>query len=222
MLRDLMMETATVNAAPSESELIQQILSGDRERYCDLIAPYERMVYVSALSLLHNEAEAEDCAQEAFLKAFHRLNEFQGRSKFGSWLIRIALNEAKMRIRKMRVDLYDSLDKVVAGEEDDYIPQVMGDWREIPSEALERKEVRDILEKAVQSLPEKYRIVLVLREIQNFDVATTAQILGVSEAVVKTRLLRARVQMKDLLAPVLKSSQIFSRNPFKKGRNPWL
>jgi RNA polymerase sigma-70 factor (ECF subfamily) len=222
LLRDSMMEMATVKVAPSEAELIHRILSGDRELYCDLIAPYERMVYVSALSLLHNEIDAEDCAQEAFLKAFRHLNEFKGESKFGSWLIRIALNEAKMRIRKMRADLYDSLDKVVPGEEDNYIPQVFGDWRELPSEALERKEIRDLLEKAVQSLPEKYRVVLVLREIQNLDVATTAQILGVSEAVVKTRLLRARVQMKDLLAPVLKNSRVFSRNPFKKGRNPWL
>jgi RNA polymerase sigma-70 factor (ECF subfamily) len=216
------MPTATIKAAPSESELISRILSGEQEAYYDLIAPYERMVYVSAFSLLRNEAEAEDCAQDAFLKAFCHLSEFKGESKFGSWLVRITLNEAKMRLRKMRADLYDSLDQAIEGEDDDYRPQTLGDWREIPSEDLERKEVRELLQKAIESLPEKYRVVLVLREIQNLDVATTAQILGVSEAVIKTRLLRARLQMKDLLAPVLTSSRVFSRHAFKKGRNPWL
>ncbi len=216
------MMTATVKAPPSESELIHRILSGDRELYYDLVAPYERMVYVSAFSLLRNEAEAEDCAQDAFLKAFRHLSEFKGESKFGSWLVRIALNEAKMRLRKMRASLYDSLDQVIEGEDDEYTPQTLGDWREIPSEDLERKEVRELLQKAIEKLPEKYRVVLVLREVQNLDVATTAKIIGVSEAVVKTRLLRARLQVRDLLAPALTSSHIFSRHAFKKGKNPWL
>lgn len=218
--RGLMVETAT--AKMTEAELIRRILSGERELYYDLIAPYERMVYVSAFSLLHNDAESEDCAQDTFLKAFRHLHEFKGESKFGSWLVRIALNEAKMKLRKMKPDLYDSLDEPRESDDDEYIPQTLGDWREIPSEALERKEVRELLEQAVRKLPEKYRTVLVLREIQNMDVATTAQILGVSEAVVKTRLLRARLQMKDLLAPVLKNSRVFSQQGFRKGRNPWL
>jgi RNA polymerase sigma-70 factor, ECF subfamily len=206
----------------SESELIRRILSGERELYYDLIAPYERMVYISAMSLLHNETEAEDCAQDAFLKAFCHLPEFKGESKFGSWLVRIALNEAKMKLRKMRADLYDSLDKTTEGEDDEYVPQTLGDWREIPSEALERKEVRELLQKAVDKLPERYRIVFMLREVQGLDVAITAQILGVSKAVVKTRLVRARLQMKDMLAPAVKNGRLFSRHLFKKGKNPWL
>lgn len=216
------MKSATARAVPSESELIQRILAGERELYYDLIAPYERMVYVSAMSLLRNEAEAEDCAQDAFLKAFCHLHEFKGESKFGSWLVRIALNEAKMKLRKMRAKLYDSLDNTVDGEDDEYVPQILGDWREIPSEALERKEIRDLLQKAVENLPEKYRVVFVLREIQNLDVATAAQVLGVSEEVIKTRLVRARLQMRDMLAPAFKNGLFFSRYPFKKGKNPWL
>jgi RNA polymerase sigma-70 factor, ECF subfamily len=216
------MQPATVKAALSESELIRRILAGERELYYALIAPYERMVYVSAMSLLRNEAEAEDCAQDAFLKAFCHLQEFKGQSKFGSWLVRIALNEAKMKLRKMRADLYDSLDKPLEGDDDEYLPQTLGDWREIPSEALERKEIRELLEKAVENLPEKYRVVFVLREIQNLDVATAAQVLGVSEEVIKTRLVRARLQMKDMLAPAFKNGRLFSRHLFKKGRNPWL
>src|SRR5205807_2180271 len=101
------------------------------------------------LSLLRNEAEAEDCAQDAFLKAFRYLCDFKGESKFSSWLVRIALNEAKMKLRKMRADLYDSLDQVINGEDDEYTPQTLGDWREIPSEDLERKEVRELLHNAI-------------------------------------------------------------------------
>lgn len=216
------MQPATVKAARSESELIRRILAGERELYYDLIAPYERMVYVSAMSLLRNEAEAEDCAQDAFLKAFCHLHEFKGQSKFGSWLVRIVLNEAKMKLRKMRADLYDSLDKPVEGDDDEYLPQTLGDWREIPSEALERKEIRELLQKAVENLPEKYRVVFVLREIQHLDVATAAQVLGVSEEVIKTRLVRARLQMRDMLAPAFKNGLLFSRHLFKKGKNPWL
>ena len=215
------MRPAAIKAALSEAELIRRILAGERELYYDLIAPYERMVYVSAMSLLRNEAEAEDCAQDAFLKAFCHLHEFKGQSKFGSWLVRIALNEAKMKLRKMRADLYDSLDKPVEGDDDEYLPQTLGDWREIPSEALERKEIREMLQKAVENLPEKYRVVFVLREIQNLDVATAAQVLGVSEEVIKTRLVRARLQMRDMLAPAFKNGLFFSRHLFKKGKNPW-
>src|SRR5438309_418604 len=95
----------------AEAELVSRILDGERDLYYELIAPYERMVYVSAFSLLRNESEAEDCAQEAFLKAFRHLSEFKGESKFGSWLVRVAINEAKLRLRKMRPDMYESLDK---------------------------------------------------------------------------------------------------------------
>lgn len=215
------MKTATVKAELTESEVIRRVLSGERELYYNLVAPYERMVFVSALSLLRNETEAEDCAQEAFLKAFHHLSEFRGESKFGSWLVRIALNEAKMRIRKMRGDLFESVDHVIEVEEE-YPPRALVDWRAIPSENLERKEIRELIESAIEKLPEKYRVVLMLRDIQDLDVAATAQLLGVNEAVVKTRLSRARFRMRELLAPVVTSSRVFSDPIFTKGRNPWL
>src|SRR5690349_10878441 len=101
----LLMHTAnktTAETIAAEGELIQRILAGQRDLYHDLVAPYERMVYVSALALLRNEFDAEDCAQDAFLKAFRRLAEFKGECKFGSWLVRVALNEAKLRLRKLR------------------------------------------------------------------------------------------------------------------------
>ena len=206
----------------NEAELISRILAGDRDRYHELIAPYERMVYMSVFSLLRNEEEAENCAQEAFLKAYRHLAEFKGESKFGSWLVRVALNEAKMQLRKLRPELYESLDKPVDNNDGEYVPQSFGDWREIPSEALERKEVRMFLNQAIARLPHIYREVFVLRDVQGMNVADTAELLKVSEAVVKTRLLRARLQLRDALSPVLTNSNMLSRQAFKKGRNPWL
>jgi RNA polymerase sigma-70 factor (ECF subfamily) len=208
--------------AANESEMIRRILAGERELYYDLVAPYERMVYVSVVSVLRSEAGAEDCAQEAFLKAFRSLAEFKGESKFSSWLVRIALNEAKMQLRKLRPEMFEPLDKSIDLEEGEYVPQILGDWREIPSEALERKEVRAMLENAIRSLSDKYREVFVLRDVQNLNIATTAQMLGITEGVVKTRLLRARLQLRDLLFPVLKDSNVLSRQAFRKGKNPWL
>jgi RNA polymerase sigma-70 factor, ECF subfamily len=204
-----------------EMRLISRILAGEGNLYYDLIAPYERMVYVSAFSILRNEFDAEDCTQDAFLKAFRHLSEFKGESKFGSWLVRITLNEAKMRLRKVRTEPHESLDQGLYDEEGEYIPHTLGDWRDIPSEVLERKEFQKLLQDAVNSLPEKYREVFVLRDIQGLDVATSAEILGVSSAVIKTRLVRARLQLRDLLMPVVKDSNVVSRRLFRKGKNPW-
>ncbi|HWX53447.1 MAG TPA: sigma-70 family RNA polymerase sigma factor [Verrucomicrobiae bacterium] len=210
----------TTDPTPQEMALVRRILAGEKELYYDLIAPYERAVYVSALAIVRNPADAEDCAQDAFLKAFRHLEAFRGESRFGSWLVRIVLNEAKMKLRKLRPGLYESLDET-AGEDSDYIPRDLGDWRAIPSESLELKEVRAVLVQAVEDLPEIYREVFVLRDVQGMNVADTAQLLDVSEAVVKTRLLRARLRMRDMVAPVLKNSSALSRQFFKKGKNPW-
>jgi RNA polymerase sigma-70 factor, ECF subfamily len=219
--RSVVTANSTERLTAQETDLIQRILAGEKELYYELICPYERSVYVAAFSILRSEADAEDCVQDAILKAFRHLCAFRGESKFGSWLVSIVLNEAKMKLRKLRPGLYESLDEPATNDEGDYIPQLLGDWREIPSESLERKEVREILVRAVQSLPEIYREVFVLRDIQGFDVASTAQMLEVSEAVVKTRLLRARLQMRDKVAPHIKDSSVLSRPSFKKGKNPW-
>lgn len=221
MTRTSTAEKTTGQPGPEESALIRRILAGERELYYDLVAPHQRVAYVSAFSILRNEADAEDCAQEAILKALRHLADFRGDSKFGSWLVRITLNEAKMRLRKLRPGQYESLDEGPDSEDGEYVPQTLSDWREIPSEALERKEVRDVLHDAIQRLPQIYRDVFVLRDVQNQDIATTAQVLGVSEAVVKTRLLRARLQMRDMVAPLLRNSNVFSRQTFRKGKNPW-
>jgi RNA polymerase sigma-70 factor, ECF subfamily len=195
-------------AAPSargadnnESELIRRVKEGDVEAFHNLVRPYERAIFLAALSLVRNEADAEDVAQEAILKAFKNLSSFRQEAKFSTWVIQIAINEAKMKLRKDRRHLYESLDEGQQNDEGDYVPKDFAEWREIPLEALEQSELRRALVKALDSLPEKYRTVLILRDVQQLSINETAQVLGLSDANVKTRLCRARLQMRDALAP---------------------
>ena len=190
----------------AEQKLIHRVQSGEIEVFYELVRPYERGVFLAALSLVKNEADAEEVAQEAMLKAFKGLARFRGEAKFSTWLIQIAINEAKMKLRRDRRHLYESLEEGPRGDDGDYMPKDYADWREIPSEALEQKELRLALTKALNSLPGKYRSVLVLRDVQQLSIAETSQALGISEANVKTRLSRARLQMRDALAPGLTGS----------------
>jgi RNA polymerase sigma-70 factor (ECF subfamily) len=182
-------------------DLIRRVLNGEADTFYELVRPYERAVFFAALALVKNSADAEEVAQEAVLKAFKNLARFRQEAKFSTWLIQICINEAKMRLRKDRRHLYESMDHGSKGEDGDYTPHDFADWREIPSEALEQRELREALTKALDSLPEKYRTVLILRDVQHLSINETARALGLSEANVKTRLCRARLQMRDALAP---------------------
>ena len=184
-----------------ERELIDRVLAGEKEPFYELIRPYERGVFLAAASILGNRADAEDAAQEAFLKAYRNLDRFRQESKFSTWLIQIAINNARMKLRKERRHLYQAIDAGQETSEGNYIPTDFADWREIPSEALERSELREALNKALNSLTENYRIVLILRDVQQMSIAETAKALGISEENVKTRTSRARLQMRDRLAP---------------------
>ncbi len=188
-----------------EARLIARILAGERELFHELVEPYERSIYFAAYSVLKNEQDTEDVAQEAVLKAFKNLASFRGDAKFGTWMVSIALNEARSRLRHNRVLKFESVDDSVEDEERNLIPAVITDWREVPLEALERKELRELLRAALESLPQTYREVLVLRDVQEYNTAETAEILGVNAGVVKTRLLRARLAMQKTLAPQLKT-----------------
>ena len=185
----------------NEPELIRRVGEGDVQAFHDLVHPYQRAIFLAALSLVRNEADAEDVAQEAVLKTFKNLSRFRQEAKFSTWVIQITINEAKMKLRKERRHLYESLDDGKQNDEGDYVPKDFADWREIPSEALEQSELRQALAKALDSLPEKYRSVLILRDVQQLSINETAEALGLSEANVKTRLCRARLQMRDALAP---------------------
>ncbi len=186
---------------PVEMALIRKALSGEADAFYELVRPYERAVFLAALALVKIDADAEEVAQEAVLKAFKNLARFRQEAKFSTWLIQICINEAKMRLRKDRRHLYESINQGHRNDEGDYIPKDFADWREIPSEALEQRELREALTRALKSLPEKYRTVMILRDVQHLSINETAQALGLSEANVKTRLCRARLQMRDALAP---------------------
>jgi len=186
-----------------EAWLIERVLKGDREVFMELIRPYERMIFVSAVSILGNDADAEEVAQEAILKAFRALPRFRQDCKFSTWLTQIVINESKMRLRKDRRHLYESLEEGPQNEDGDYTPRDFADWREIPSEALENRELCEMLQRALESLEPKYRTVLVMRDVQHLSIRETAELLGISEANVKTRLCRSRLQMRDALTPAL-------------------
>ena len=183
-----------------EQDLVQRILSGETHLFYDSIKPYERAVFVAAASIVGNDADAEEVAQEAALKGFKYLSQFRQEAKFSTWLIQITINEAKMKLRKDRRHLYESLESTRENDDGEYVPTDFADWREIPSEVLEKRELREALQKAMSMLPEKYRTVLVLRDVQQMSIAETAAILGIREENVKTRTSRARLQMRDLLA----------------------
>ncbi len=213
------MATAKIQLG-SEAALIARVRSGDHEAFYELVRPHERGIYLAALSIVHNDADAEEVIQETILKAFKAIGRFREEAKFSTWIFQIAINESRMKLRKDRRHLYDSLDEPVKGEEQgDYISRDFADWREIPSEALENARLREALTKALASLSPKYRQVLVLRDIEHLNIAETAKVIGISEAAVKTRLLRARLQMRDALAPGFDGA-------WKKGREyekvrPW-
>lgn len=191
-----------VQQADPQSALIERVRNGDHDAFYELVKPHERGLYYAAFSVLNNEADAEEVVQEAILKAFKALGRFRGESKFSTWIIQIVINESRMRLRKYRKHLHDSLDEPAKGDEEgDYIPRDFADWREIPCEALESAELRNALTNAVISLAPRYRQVLILRDVEQLSIADTAKLLGLTEAAVKTRLLRARLMLRDSLAP---------------------
>jgi RNA polymerase sigma-70 factor (ECF subfamily) len=202
-----------------ELELIAKVQRGQTELFYELVRPYERRVYAAAMAILRNETDAEDAAQEAMLKALANIGKFRAESRFSTWLIQITVNEALMRRRRERTRMTEAID----GQRDDegeYTPRDFADWREIPSEILERKEVRQKLAEALSSLDRKSREVFVLRDMEQLNIQETAEVLGISVASVKTRLLRARLMLRDLLAGGWERGW-FSRLPFEKGTKPW-
>lgn len=188
---------------PNEAELIKSVCDGEREAFYELMRPYERMIYATAIAVLKNPADAEEVAQEAVMKAFSNLPRFRSESKFSTWLIQITYNEARMKVKKARQHLYESIDEQQQNEKGDSWPKDFADWRPIPSEVLEQNEIRQAVQDAINSLSPEYREVFILRDVQHLSINETATILGISRANVKTRLYRARLQLRDSLAPGL-------------------
>ena len=187
-----------------EADCIRRILAGEKQLFHDLIRPCERSIYFLLFSLLKNEADAEDVAQETVIKVYQNLDKFRGDSQFRTWVLSIARNEGLGRLRKISNRREDSLDAETDEQTGDYTPAILTSWREIPAETLEQKELGNILRDAIEGLPEIYRNVVVLRDIEELDIRESAAVLGISEASVKVRLHRARALLQRNLAPQLK------------------
>lgn len=200
-----------------EASLVKRVCDGEREAFYELVRPYERMVYATAISVVKNPADAEEVCQEAVLKAFSHLSSFRAEAKFSTWLLQITYNEARMKLRKARPHLYESIDDQQHNEEGDFWPKDYADWRPIPSELLEQNEIRQAVQNAINSISPSYREVLVLRDVQQLSIKETSTILGISEPNVKTRLHRARLLLRDRLAPGIDGSWIKGQ-PYRKAR----
>jgi RNA polymerase sigma-70 factor (ECF subfamily) len=194
----------TAPTPESDAECIRRILAGEKHLFHQLIRPCERAIYFLLLSLLKNETEAEDAAQETAIKVYLNLHLFRGESQFRTWVLSIARNEGLGRLRKVGNRREDSLDAETDEQTGGYTPAILTSWREVPAEALERKELGALLRKAVEELPEIYRNVVMLRDIEEMDIRETAAVLGISDAAVKVRLHRARAMLQRHLAPQLK------------------
>jgi len=162
-----------------EEVLIRRVLGGDKDSFLDLIQPYQRTVYATTASMLESKEDAEDPTQDVLLKALARLQQFRRESAFGTWLIQIAINEARMRRRKLR---HGRMLSLTNGADDDgtYVPKDFEDWREIPLEALERSEIRDALTNALALLEEHYRVAFILRDVNEFVWVLLLSLEGVS------------------------------------------
>lgn len=189
-----------------EAEQITRIVAGEKNLFHDLIRPYERRIYVTAFSMVRNAGEAEEIVQETMLKAYRGLHSFRGESKFSSWLTAIALNEARACLRKTGKSSMVFLDEEGDDGEGACQPFQLRDWREIPLEMLERNNLAGLLQDAIQALPEKYRTVFVLRDVEEMSIEETAHLLGLEPGNVKIRLHRARMMLQKTLAPVLQQA----------------
>jgi RNA polymerase sigma-70 factor (ECF subfamily) len=206
-----------------EPLLIQRILAGEVDVFHDLIRPYERGAFIVAYSILRNRDDAEEAVQQAMLNIFTHLNQLAEADKFKAWAMRVVENESKMYRRKRREHLYETIPEAgdIADDDKPIRPRQFADWRDLPSDVVEQKEVREAIASALTELPEIYREVFVLRDMQHLDVAETAQVLGLGESAVKTRLHRARLMMRESLTPLFAKPKTSFWDRLK-GTNPWL
>lgn len=182
-----------------EPQLVAAAKRGDQSAFEELVNRYERRIYRVTLHITQNAADAEDAMQDAFVKAYEHLKDFQGDSRFYTWLVRIAVNESLMRLRKRRPNVL-SLDEPVAGDDNDMTREIE-DWGPSPEKRFEQSEMSGILEKVIGKLEPIYRAVFVLRDVGDVSTEETAKILDITIPAVKSRLLRARLKLRELLSP---------------------
>lgn len=184
--------------ADNEATLVAEARAGRPEAFTELVNRYQRHIYRLALNITHNREDAEDVLQESFLKAYSHLHQFQGNSRFYTWLVRIAVNEALMKLRKRHADKSVSVDDVVETD-DDLMPREIVEWRDTPEQRYAKVELQNILNQAIEGLEPAFRTVFVLRDVEDFSTEETAQLLNLSVPAVKSRLLRARLKLRHRL-----------------------
>lgn len=195
--------TAADPAVAEELALVNQARAGDSKAFGDLVQKYERKIFRLAKNITQNDEDAEDVLQETFIKAYEHLDNFQGNSRFYTWLVRIGVNESLMRLRKRKTDRTVPLDEPVDTGEDPIVREIAV-WGEDPENKYSQEELRRILDDAVQSLRPAFRTVFVLRDIEEMSTEETAQALDLSVPAVKSRLLRARLQLREKLTRLFK------------------
>ncbi len=194
-------------AAPSNGAddlaLVGKAQAGDPEAFAELVSRHERSIFRLARHITQNEEDAEDVLQETFLKAYEHLDEFRGDSKFYTWLVRIAVNQALMKLRKRKSDRSVSLDETFDTGEETMVREIAV-WAGDPEQLYSQEELRSILASAIDSLPPVFRTVFALRDIEELSTEETAQILNLSVPAVKSRLLRARLRLREKLTRYFK------------------
>jgi RNA polymerase sigma-70 factor (ECF subfamily) len=191
-------ETKVKDAATDEMALVHAAKRGDVSAFEQLVKRYDRNVFRIAQHITQNREDAEDVVQDAFLKAYENLDRFQENSKFYTWLVRIAVNESLMKLRRRRSDRTVSLDEDIETEEDT-MPREVADWSPNPEQLYKQGELKDILRRTIQGLPASFRTVFVLRDVEGLSTEETAEALDLSIPAVKSRLLRARLQLRERL-----------------------
>jgi RNA polymerase sigma-70 factor, ECF subfamily len=186
-----------------EATLVAQARDGDARAFGELVRRYEGKIFRLAQHVTQNREDAEDVLQETFMKAYEHLDQFQGNSKFYTWIVRIAVNQALMKLRRRKTDKSVSLDENIDTGEDTIVREIAA-WDENPEQRFSRDELGRILDSAVQSLDAPYRSVVVLRDIDELTTEETAEALGLSVPAVKSRLLRARLQLREKLTRYFK------------------
>jgi RNA polymerase sigma-70 factor (ECF subfamily) len=188
-----------------EPTLVAAAQAGDISAFETLVSRYERKIFRLAQNITQNREDAEDVMQEAFLKAYEHLSGFQGNSRFYTWLVRIAVNQALMKLRKRRPNQVSIDEEVNTGE--DLIPREVEDWGPSPEDRYKQTEMSDILSSTIADLDPPFRIVFQLRDIEELSTEETAEALGLSVPAVKSRLLRARLKLRQKLDRYFRRSE---------------
>jgi len=195
--------TVSSQAGIDETVLVAQAREGNTLAFGELVKQYEGKIFRLAQHVTQNREDAEDVLQETFMKAYEHLDQFQGNSKFYTWIVRIAVNQALMKLRRRKTDRSVSLDEAIDTGEDTVVREIAA-WGEDPEQLFSREELSGILDSAIQSLEPPYRSVFVLRDIDELSTEETADVLGLSVPAVKSRLLRARLQLREKLTRFFK------------------